>query len=193
MAEITLSAAVRSSLLSLQNTTVLINRTQGRLATGLAVASAIDDPIKFFEAKTLSDRATDFDDKKAGIDQGISSLTGPVLRRPGGAGNPRPLPVGSRRRHRGKGGFAPSISRRGVRHGRISGVSGRLRGAGVRAQAPKSRKFTRTKDGADVVASSGALACGASTVKGAGSCRAGGWEAASGAGCAPCGRKATWS
>ena len=75
MAEITLSAAVRSSLLSLQNTTVLINRTQGRLATGLAVASAIDDPIKFFEAKTLSDRATDFDDKKAGIDQGISSLT----------------------------------------------------------------------------------------------------------------------
>ncbi len=75
MAEITLSAAVRSSLLSLQNTTVLINRTQGRLATGLAVASAIDDPIKFFEAKTLSDRATDFDDKKSGIDQGISSLT----------------------------------------------------------------------------------------------------------------------
>ncbi len=75
MADITLSAAVRDSLLSLQNTTVLINRTQGRLATGLAVASAIDDPIKFFEAKTLSDRATDFDDKKAGIDQGISSLT----------------------------------------------------------------------------------------------------------------------
>ena len=75
MAEITLSAAVRDSLLSLQNTTVLINRTQGRLATGLSVASAIDDPIKFFEAKTLADRAADFDDKKSGIDQGISSLT----------------------------------------------------------------------------------------------------------------------
>ena len=75
MAEITLSAAVRSSLLSLQNTTVLINRTQGRLATASPVASAIDDPIKFFEAKTLSDRATDFSDKKSGIDQGISSLT----------------------------------------------------------------------------------------------------------------------
>ncbi|MCH8835988.1 MAG: flagellin [Proteobacteria bacterium] len=75
MSEITLSAAVRDSLLSLQSTTKLINRTQGRLATGLAVASAIDDPIKFFQAKTLSDRATDFGDKKAGIDQGISSLT----------------------------------------------------------------------------------------------------------------------
>ena len=75
MAEITLSAAVRASLLSLQSTTTLINRTQGRLSTGLAVASAVDDPIKFFEAKTLSDRAIDFDDKKSGIDQGISSLT----------------------------------------------------------------------------------------------------------------------
>ncbi|MCH6591258.1 MAG: flagellin-like protein, partial [Proteobacteria bacterium] len=75
MAGITLSAAVRDSLLSLQTTTQLINRTQGRLSTGLAVSSAIDDPIKFFQAKTLSDRATDFDAKKAGIDQGISSLT----------------------------------------------------------------------------------------------------------------------
>ena len=75
MAEITLSAAVRDSLLSLQNTTVLINRTQGRLSTGLAVSSAIDDPIKFFQAKTLADRASDFDEKKSGIDQGISTLT----------------------------------------------------------------------------------------------------------------------
>ncbi len=81
----------------------------------------------------------------------------------------------------------------GVRHGRISGVSGHLRGARVTAQAPRSRKFTLTKDGADVVGSSGTLARGASTVKGAGSRRAGGWEAASGAGCPTCGRKATWS
>ncbi len=71
---ITLSAAVRDSLLSLQSTTLLINRTQGRLSTGLAVSSAIDDPIKFFQAKTLSDRASDFDEKKAGIDQGVSAL-----------------------------------------------------------------------------------------------------------------------
>ena len=75
MAGITLSAAVRDSLLSLQSTIQLINRTQGRLSTGLAIRNPIDDPIKFFQAKTLSDRATDFDEKKAGIDQGISSLT----------------------------------------------------------------------------------------------------------------------
>jgi flagellin-like hook-associated protein FlgL len=59
----------------LQNTTQLINRTQGRLSTGLAVASAIDDPVAFFQAKALSDRADDFEDKKSDIDQGISTLT----------------------------------------------------------------------------------------------------------------------
>jgi flagellin-like hook-associated protein FlgL len=74
MSDITLSAAVRSSLLSLQNTTDLVERTQGRLSTGLRVASAIDDPVAFFQAKTLNDRAFDFTEKKDGIDQGISTL-----------------------------------------------------------------------------------------------------------------------
>ncbi len=75
MADITLSAAVRSSLLSLQNTTDLIDRTQNRLSTGLEVASAIDDPVAFFQAKTLDDRAVDFTEKKDGIDQGISTVS----------------------------------------------------------------------------------------------------------------------
>ena len=39
---VVLTAAVRSNLLALQSTTSLIDRTQGRLATGLSVASAID-------------------------------------------------------------------------------------------------------------------------------------------------------
>ena len=46
MGDITLSAAVRGSLLSLQSTTSLVERTQGRLSTGLEVASAIDDPSR---------------------------------------------------------------------------------------------------------------------------------------------------
>lgn len=75
MADVTLSAAVRGSLLSLQSTTSLIERTQGRLSSGLEVASAIDDPVKFFQAKTLTNRASDFDAKKDDIDQGISSIT----------------------------------------------------------------------------------------------------------------------
>jgi len=74
MADITLSAAVRDSLLSLQSTKAFISRTQGRLSTGLAVSNPIDDAVKFFQAKTLSDRASDFAEKKSGIDQGISTL-----------------------------------------------------------------------------------------------------------------------
>ena len=78
MADVTLSAAVRGSLLSLQSTTDLIERTQSRLSTGLKVASAIDDPVAFFQAKTLTDRASDFTEKKDNIDQGISSLSAAV-------------------------------------------------------------------------------------------------------------------
>ena len=78
MVDVTLSSAVRSSLLSLQNTTDLIDRTQGRLSTGLKVASAIDDPVSFFQAKSLNDRASDFTEKKDGIDQGLSSVTSAV-------------------------------------------------------------------------------------------------------------------
>ena len=71
---VVLTAAVRQNLLSLQNTVSLIDRTQNRLATGLAVGSAIDDPLKFFQAKTLLDRASDLDSRKDGIGQGISTL-----------------------------------------------------------------------------------------------------------------------
>jgi len=75
MSEVTLSAAVRESLLSLQRTANLVDRTQSRLSTGLKVASPIDDPIAFFQAKTLSDRAADLNDRKSDIDQGISQVT----------------------------------------------------------------------------------------------------------------------
>ncbi len=75
MAEVTLSAAVRSSLLSLQGTSDLIKQTQGRLSSGLRVASAIDDPVAYFQAKSLSDRAGDLTQKKDGINQGVSSVS----------------------------------------------------------------------------------------------------------------------
>ena len=75
MTDVTLSAAVRSSLLSLQGTTDLINRTNGRLSTGLKVAKATDDPVAFFSARALSDRSGDFSQRKDGIDQGISTLS----------------------------------------------------------------------------------------------------------------------
>jgi flagellin-like hook-associated protein FlgL len=58
-ADITLSAAVRNNLLALQNTAQLLGRTQERLATGLKVNSALDDPTAFFTASSLNSRASD--------------------------------------------------------------------------------------------------------------------------------------
>ncbi|MBI3446285.1 MAG: flagellin-like protein [Magnetospirillum sp.] len=75
MSDVTLTSAVRNNLLALQGTQKLVDRTQGRLSTGLKVASAIDDPVAFFQAKALSDRAADFQSKKEAVDQGVSTLT----------------------------------------------------------------------------------------------------------------------
>lgn len=75
MADIALSSAVRQSLLSLQSTSALIDRTQNRLSTGLKVAGPIDDPVAYFQAKSLDDRSFDFTEKKDGIDQGVSIVT----------------------------------------------------------------------------------------------------------------------
>jgi len=72
--EVVLTSTVRGNLLALQNTTSLIDRTQGRLATGLTVSSAIDDPLKFFQSKSLLNRASDLASRKDSIGQGISTL-----------------------------------------------------------------------------------------------------------------------
>src|SRR4051812_3383489 len=73
--EITLSTATRSNLLSLQNTTNLIGKTQERLATGLKVNSAIDDALAFFRARNLNSRASDLQSIKDAIGGGISVIT----------------------------------------------------------------------------------------------------------------------
>lgn len=71
---VTLSASIRSNLLSLQNTGSMVNRTNSRLSTGQKVASAIDDAVAYFQAKGLSDRASDLTSRKDEIDQGISTV-----------------------------------------------------------------------------------------------------------------------
>lgn len=75
MADITLSTGIRNNLLALNNTKDLIGRTQGRLATGLSVSSPVDDAVKYFQAKSLGDRANDLGVRKSGIEQGVSTLT----------------------------------------------------------------------------------------------------------------------
>ena len=73
--EITLSTATRSNLLSLQNSTNLIGKTQERLATGLKVNNAIDDALAFFRARNLNSRASDLQAIKDQVNGGINVLT----------------------------------------------------------------------------------------------------------------------
>lgn len=72
--DISLTASQRSSLLSLQETQDLSSRTQNRLSSGRRVNSVVDDAVNFFRARALSDRASDFSERKDGIDQGVSSI-----------------------------------------------------------------------------------------------------------------------
>jgi flagellin len=78
MSDISLSTATRSNLLSLQNTSRFIGRTQERLATGLKVNSAIDDALAFFKARNLNSRASDLSAIKDNIANGISVLKATV-------------------------------------------------------------------------------------------------------------------
>jgi flagellin-like hook-associated protein FlgL len=52
----------------------MIGLTQERLSTGMAVRSAVDDAVKFFQAKSLNTRAQDLGERKDSIDQGVSTL-----------------------------------------------------------------------------------------------------------------------
>ncbi|MBX7199506.1 MAG: flagellin [Rhodospirillaceae bacterium] len=72
--EITLSTATRTNLLSLQNTTSLIGRTQERLASGLKVNSALDDALAYFKARNLNSRAADLQNIKDSINGGVSVI-----------------------------------------------------------------------------------------------------------------------
>ena len=57
MSDIVLSSGIRANLLSLQNTHSLIEQTQQRLATGLKVNSALDNPTSYFTASSLNAQA----------------------------------------------------------------------------------------------------------------------------------------
>ncbi len=83
--DITLSAAVRQNLLTLQSTADLMSGVQNKLATGMKVNSALDNPNSFFTASGLNSRAGDLsnllDDMGQVVqtmqaaDEGITSIT----------------------------------------------------------------------------------------------------------------------
>jgi len=74
LSNITLSASVRQNLLSLQNTADLLATTQGRLATGKKVNSALDNPTNFFTAAGLDSRASDISNLLDSIGNGVQVL-----------------------------------------------------------------------------------------------------------------------
>jgi flagellin len=74
MADIVLSGGVRSNLLQLQQTANLITQTQTRLATGKRVNSALDNPINFFTAQSLSVRANDLNSLLDTMSTGINTI-----------------------------------------------------------------------------------------------------------------------
>jgi flagellin-like hook-associated protein FlgL len=74
MSDIVLSSGVRSNLLQLQKTADLVTNTQTKLATGKRVNSALDNPINFFTAQGLSNRAGDLSNLLDSMSSGISTI-----------------------------------------------------------------------------------------------------------------------
>jgi flagellin len=74
MSEIVLTPGIRSNLLHLQRTADLITITQTRLATGKRVNTALDDPINFFTAQGLTNRAKDLGALLDAMGNGISTI-----------------------------------------------------------------------------------------------------------------------
>ncbi|MBO9425278.1 MULTISPECIES: flagellin [Stappiaceae] len=74
MPDIVLSSAVRDNLLSLKKTAAFQETTQNRLATGLKVNSALDNPNSYFTAQSLNDRAGDLSNLLDNMGQAVQTL-----------------------------------------------------------------------------------------------------------------------
>lgn len=74
MADIALTAAMRTNLLTLQSTQEGIDKQQAILATGRKVNSALDNPSSFFAAQSLNNRANDLSRLLDGMGQNISAI-----------------------------------------------------------------------------------------------------------------------
>jgi len=74
MSSISLTASMRSNLLSLQQTASLMSQTQERLSSGKKVNSAIDNPSSYYTAQSLSNRANDLSGLLDSMGQAISTI-----------------------------------------------------------------------------------------------------------------------
>jgi flagellin-like hook-associated protein FlgL len=74
MSDVTLTAAIRSNLVSLNNTTKLMDQTTKRLSTGKKVSSPVDNPTNYFAALNFNDRATGLEARLDGMGQSIQQI-----------------------------------------------------------------------------------------------------------------------
>ena len=72
--KISLTASMRSNLLSLQNISRQVNSTQNKLATGNKVNSAIDNPSSYYTARSLTNRTNDLDALLDSMGQAVSTI-----------------------------------------------------------------------------------------------------------------------
>lgn len=71
---VTLTAAMRSNLTTLQATAGLLDRTQERLATGKKVNTALDNPTNFFSAAAHTTRANNLTNRKDGMTEAVQAI-----------------------------------------------------------------------------------------------------------------------
>lgn len=72
--DVTLGAATRQNLSSLQSSAKLLGRTQSRLSTGLKVSSAVDDAVAYFQGRALGDRAKGLLEVKDGMVGAVGTI-----------------------------------------------------------------------------------------------------------------------
>jgi len=74
MSDVTLTAAIRSNLLSLRSTTSQMETTTERLATGKKVSSAVDNPTNYFAAEGYDERADGLEARLDGMGEAIQTI-----------------------------------------------------------------------------------------------------------------------
>jgi flagellin len=72
---VSLSAGVRNALTSLQSVASQSQAAQYRLATGKKVNSAVDNPVNFFTASGLNDRASQLSNLLDGMSNAVQTIT----------------------------------------------------------------------------------------------------------------------
>ena len=72
--DVSLTSAMRSNLVSLQQTATLVGQTQERLSTGKRINSALDNPANFFAAREHTQRANMLNGLKDNINEAIQTV-----------------------------------------------------------------------------------------------------------------------